>query len=103
MRKGSPFGGAQVKLTPAPGLVELLPDANGKTDSSGIARLKMGDKNLPKNAPHVTGLIRPGLYQVEITHDSIPVPARYNTETTLGAEVSEASTSNGPFVIQLDF
>jgi hypothetical protein len=63
----------------------------------------MEDEHRPKNAPHVTGLIRPGLYRVEITHPSIPVPARYNTETTLGAEVSEASLSNGPFVIQLDF
>lgn len=103
MRKGSPFGGALVKLTPAPGLVDLLPNANGKTDSTGIARLKMEDEHRPKNVPHVTGLIRPGLYRVEVTHPSISVPARYNTETTLGAEVSEASLSNGPFVIQLDF
>jgi len=103
MRKGSPFGGAIVKLTPAPGLVDSLPSATGKTDGGGIARLKMGEEHRPANAPHVTGLIRPGLYRVEITHPTIPVPLRYNTETTLGAEVSEASLSNGPFVIQLDF
>jgi hypothetical protein len=103
MRKGSPFAGALVKLTPAPGLEDQLPSATGTTDNTGIARLKMGEEHRPQNAPHVTGLIRPGLYWVEVTHASISVPPRYNTETTLGAEVSEASLTNGPFLIKLDF
>lgn len=103
LRKGTPLSGAQVKLIPAPGLEQSLPNAMGKTGKDGIARLKMGDEHRPENVPHVVGLIRPGLYRVEVTHPSTPIPARFNTETILGAEVSEASLTNGPFVIQLDF
>ena len=32
--------------------------------------------------------MQPGLYRVEITHPTVTLPAKYNTETTLGREVS---------------
>ena len=40
--------------------------------------------------PTVQGL-SPGFYRVEITKDGENIPAKYNTETTLGAEVASGS------------
>jgi hypothetical protein len=102
-RKGSPFAGADVKLVPVPCLAEHLPVASGKSNAGGVAQLAMEAEHRPENAPRVTGLIRPGLYKIEVTHASIPVPAQYNTQTTLGAEASTAAFSSGPIMIRLDF
>lgn len=102
-RKGSPLAGAEVRLLPAPGLVDYLPIATGKSNRDGIARMTMEAEHRPANAPNVAGLIRPGLYRIEVTHPSIPVPAKYNEQTTLGVEVSTATLSNGPIPVQLDF
>jgi hypothetical protein len=50
----------------------------------------MSPDDMPKNAPKMP-LVQPGLYSVEITHPSTKIPAKYNTATTLGIEVSSAS------------
>jgi hypothetical protein len=102
-RKGSPFTGAEVRLVPAPCLAEYLPVATGKSDRNGVVRLTMEAENRPANAPHVAGLIRPGLYRIEVTHSTIPIPAQYNSQTMLGAEASAAAFAGGPILIQLDF
>jgi hypothetical protein len=103
LRKGSPFEGAEIRLVPIPCLAEFLPVATGKVNRLGIARLSMESEHRPANAPNVKGLIRPGLYQIEVTHPSVPVPQQYNTRTTLGAEASAAAATNGPIMVQLDF
>jgi hypothetical protein len=35
-------------------------------------------------------VIQPGLYRVEITHPTVNVPAKYNSESTLGIEAAIA-------------
>jgi hypothetical protein len=50
----------------------------------------MAAEDRPKNAPNMP-LVQPGIYRVEITHPSVKIPAKYNTETTLGIEITSAS------------
>jgi hypothetical protein len=43
--------------------------------------------------------VQQGLYRVEITHDSVTIPDKYNTATTLGLEVSFDS---GGYLVSFD-
>ena len=40
-------------------------------------------EELPSSVPNVPGLMRPGLYWVEVTHKNVKIPEKYNTKTTL--------------------
>ena len=72
-------------------------------DSSGIARLRMDANNLPTNMPKIAGMIRPGFYLIEVTHDTITIPSKYNAETILGTELSPSTQVEGPVVVALEF
>jgi hypothetical protein len=87
---GRPLEGAQVKLVPAPFLDDAIRPATGVADRTGSGSLNMAAEDRPSNAPKNLPLIQPGLYTVEITHPSIKVPAKYNSQTTLGLEASVA-------------
>lgn len=87
---GRPLAGAEVKLNPAPFLLDLVQPASGVADHNGAGSLKMSDENRPSNAPARLPVMQPGLYLVEITHPSIEIPAEYNIETTLGLEAGIA-------------
>lgn len=102
-RNGKPLAGAKVAFQPAPFLVDLIPSADGIVDSSGIARLKMDPNNLPANMPKIAGMIRPGYYLIQVTHDTITIPSKYNAETILGTELSPSTQLEGPVVVSLDF
>ena len=99
---GQPLEGATVRFVPEAFLGDALPAAAGTTDARGEAVLSLSAEDLPEGAPQVSGLIRPGLYRVEITHPGREIPARYNRETTLGQEVSEETVRGGPFRFALD-
>jgi hypothetical protein len=74
--------GAEVKFVPESFLGPSLTPATGKTNKNGFAspsQLSRGG-----NDP-ATGMA-PGFYRVEITKGS-EIPAKYNSATTLGAEV----------------
>jgi hypothetical protein len=90
---GRPLAGATVRLVPAPFLGDIIKPATGETNQGGGGRLDMPAEDRPKNAPNIP-LMHPGLYQVEITHPSVKIPAKYNTETTLGIEIT--GTFPGP-------
>jgi hypothetical protein len=79
---GRPLPGAQVKAIPEPFLGEALKPATGIDGYLAVA-----PEDRPANAPKLP-LILPGLYRIEITHPSVKIPAKYNTQTTLGLEVS---------------
>jgi hypothetical protein len=79
---GRALPGAQVKAIPEPFLGDAIKPAAG---SDGY--LAVAPEHRPANAPKLP-LILPGLYRIEITHPSAVIPARYNTQTTLGLEVS---------------
>jgi len=77
--KGRDLPGAQILFVPEPFLGEVIPPAKGTTDPGG--RTMMASEGQSDR-------IRIGMYKVEITSDRVKLPAKYNTKTTLGIEVS---------------
>lgn len=89
-RSGQLLADAVVKLTPLEIFGDALPAAEGKTDELGVAHPAIAAEHLPSMLAGAAFTF-PGLYQVEITHGKITVPARYNTATELGWEVDPSS------------
>ena len=87
---GRTLEGAEVKLEPEPFLGEAVKPASGVMRSDG-AILKIDPELLPEDQRMMRG-VQPGLYKVRITHPSAKIPARYNTETTLGQEIVPGTT-----------
>lgn len=94
---GAAVANAEVKLVPEPFLGSALPTAKGTTDGSGIVM-----PTAPETDNKPAG-VAPGYYRVEITSAGKPLPAKYNTETTLGLEVASDSEalSSGPAKFEL--
>lgn len=90
---GRPLPGATVRLVPASFFGPDVKEASDETGPNGGGHLTMAPEDMPKHAPKIP-LVQPGLYRVEIRHPSRNVPARYNTETTLGIEIT--SSNPGP-------
>ena len=72
---------------PEPYLGEEIKQAAGTTGKSGAASIAVPDEELPKNQKGIRG-VHSGTFRVEITHPEISIPAKYNTETTLGFETN---------------
>lgn len=87
---GRPLAGATVRLAPAPFLEDAVKAASGETGASGGGQLSLASEDRPRNAPKIP-LMQPGLYHVEITHPSTKIPAKYNTQTTLGIEITSGN------------
>jgi EF hand len=102
-RNGRPLSGAYVYFVPIPLIEKVIPVASGVTDAGGVAKLSIQKEDLPKNAPSVSGLIRPGLYFIEIKHPTVNVPEQYNSKTTLGQEISPETCAGGPIRLALKF
>ncbi len=84
---GRPLPGATVRLVPAPFFDGTLKGASGQSGPRGTGQLNMAAEDRPRNAPDIP-LMQPGLYQVEIMHPSVKIPEKYNSQTTLGIEIS---------------
>ena len=80
---GKPLAGAEVKFVPETFLGDDIKTASGKTNQAGMARLSVATTSRA-DPPGVAF----GLYRVEITKPGDNIPAKYNTETTLGQEVA---------------
>jgi hypothetical protein len=80
---GEPLADAEVKLVPEKFLEPGLESAAGKTDSGGMVS-PCGKMTSPDDL-RGSG---PGFFRVEITKAGENIPARYNTETTLGLDTS---------------
>ena len=96
---GVPLEGAEVKLVPEKFLGDIMQVATGKTDKHGSASISIptsGDKYDPRGVP-------PGFYRVEITKPGLDIPAKYNTETTLGREVVYGPTMLENIRVDLKF
>jgi len=77
-----PIEGAKVQLVPESFLGEAIQPGEGTTNHRGVA------KPVTLNAPPGLPGIEFGLYRVLITHDTLEIPAKYNTATELGFELS---------------
>jgi hypothetical protein len=91
---GKPLAGAQVQLIPETFLADVVQPAIGVTDQSGYSVLGMDMANLPDDMKNLRGVVHQGVFRVEITHPTIAIPAKYNTQTTLGQEVSADTGEN---------
>ena len=80
---GKPLAGAEVKFVPEFFLEGLVEPATGTTDNMGAVQ--------PGVAGETMALMRVGYYRVEVTSPQKDLPAKFNTETTLGVEVSPVS------------
>jgi hypothetical protein len=87
---GRPLDGAEVRLVPAPFLGGAVKPASGIAEGGGAGALNMSEEDRPDNAPKNLAVIQPGLYNVEITHPTRTIPAKYNSNTTLGLEAAIA-------------
>ncbi|MEQ8616217.1 MAG: EF-hand domain-containing protein [Lacipirellulaceae bacterium] len=82
-----PLPGATIRFVPEPYLGEAIKSATGKTLKRGVASMAVADEELPDSQKGIRG-IHPGTYRVEITHPEVEIPAKYNTNTTLGYETT---------------
>jgi hypothetical protein len=86
---GQPLGGATVNFEPESFLGDEIKLAVGTTTPHGDAMMSIRPEDRPD--PKQPGGVHLGLYKVRISkieNGRETVPARYNTETTLGQEVS---------------
>lgn len=85
--KGQPLANAAIRFVPEDCFAGVLQPATGTTDESGTAMLSIDAAHLPPDAHNMRG-VQQGLYRVEVTHAKVKIPAKYNTETRLGKEIS---------------
>ena len=83
LHNGKPLANAGVKFVPEKFLGENVKTASGKTDANGVAMI-----SVPTTGRDDPPGVAPGLYRVEITKAGDNVPAKYNSDTTLGQEVA---------------
>ncbi len=82
-----PLAGATVTFEPEPFLADVLFEASGVTDSSGVASMSVAEEH--SVAPRVRGVYC-GLYRVRVSlmrNGKESIESSYNAQTTLGTEV----------------
>lgn len=84
---GKPLEGATVVFEPEEFHAGAINEASGTTGVDGTAVLAVAKEKLPSHLQDISGM-QTGFYKVRITHPSASIPAKYNTDTTLGQEVS---------------
>lgn len=82
---GSPLEGAEVKFVPEKFLGDNMPSGSAMTDAGGTAQVSMAGV---EGTAHDPFGLPPGFYRIEITKPGLDIPAKYNTETVLGAEIA---------------
>ncbi len=84
---GKPASGMEVLYEPEPFLTDYLAPARGETDAFGLFAASVAKEDRPR-ADTPSG-VPMGFYRVRITSkEGESIPARYNSDTTLGLEVS---------------
>src|SRR5207249_652874 len=82
---GSPLAGARVTFVPEKFLGPAFKSASGETDARGQVQLRAEGEETP-------GMVHLGYYRVQVSKKNAAgqetLPARYNTQTILGQEVS---------------
>ena len=84
---GQSLADAKVEFIPEEFLDGAVAPASGTTDKSGRTTLAMDPSKLPSDLQGFRG-VNQGLYKIKVTHPSIAIPAKYNTKSTLGKEIS---------------
>ena len=97
---GKPLAGAQVTFEPEPFLGDILKPAGGTTEANGNASISLADEHLAD--PRYPG-VACGWYKIRVTSSEREIPAKYNTQTTLGCEVAINAhwVNHGTVVVKL--
>jgi hypothetical protein len=86
--RGQPLQGATVTFVPEPFMKDFIQPASGSTGINGMASLSRGE-GIDNSG------ITVGFYKIEVSKQDASgkelLPAKYNTETTLGQEVTLGS------------
>ena len=90
---GRPLAGATVRLVPASFFGSELKGASAESGPTAAGYWQCRPRTCPSTLLKLA-LVQAGLYRVEITHPSVKVPAKYNTESNLGIEIT--SSNPGP-------
>ncbi len=78
---GNPLPDAAVRLIPEIFMNGAVKEATGKTSADGtVTNYTVGGREMPG--------VPPGVYRIAVTKDGVSIPAKFNTETTQGCEVS---------------
>lgn len=96
---GRPLAGAEVKFSPEPYLSDWLHEAAGTTSVDGETNVGISPALLPEAVKRVRA-VNAGAYRISVTSPQKVIPARYNSATTIGKEVS-AETRTPAFNIEL--
>ncbi len=85
LHKGRPLGGATVVMEPEPYLGDQIQKAEAVTDGAGVAELSIPPEYAPEHLRRLK-TVHYGTFKVRVTHPSVAIPGKYNTETELGYE-----------------
>jgi len=99
---GRALAGATVTLEPEPFLGSALQPASGSTSANGTTGLSIAQSLLPQPTLHG---VYCGLYKVRISqkrNGKERIPAKYNTETTLGCEIAMGARGLDTGVLSFD-
>jgi hypothetical protein len=94
-----PLAGVTVTFEPEKFLGGNLPTCSGVTDKRGMAQIL--ERKVAPGEDQEPFRVPPGFYVVRITGPNIP--AKYNTQSTLGAEAAQDTSSYGGANFVLDF
>lgn len=95
--KGIPLSGATVILEPEPYLGGEVQTAQAVTSGAGLANLGIPPEFVPEHLRRMK-TVHCGTFKVRVTHPTIKIPAKYNTETVLGYE-TEVGNPNVTFTL----
>lgn len=95
-----PLDGATIKLVPEDWLGTEVKPGTGTTDATGRANIVMAQEDLRADEKGLPGM-RLGVYRVEVTHPSIQLPAKFNTQSEIGVEVANDDPEMGRLMIDL--
>lgn len=87
---GKPLSNATVTFEPEPYLGDDMKTAVGTTDSSGSAEMSISEDELPSDLKDIRA-VQYGTFKVRVTHPTVTIPSKYNTNTTLGYETISGS------------
>ena len=79
------------------GMVAMV--ARGHTERNGMTGV-----TVPSGSGQAEGAgVPPGFYRIEITKPGMDIPAKYNTDTTLGVEVCDGAEELNGVTLNLEF
>jgi hypothetical protein len=82
---GRGLDNATIRFEPEPYLGTEIQAADGITNERGVAQMAIPADKLPSDQQDLKA-VHYGTYKVRITHPTVKLPAKYNTDTTLGYE-----------------